>query len=166
MRKREATEEEKALFRAVVAGKVVLSRPKKPKSATGAVKSLRVSSNRPSGIDGNTAEKLTRGARAPEARIDLHGMTERAAHHALVSFILTAAGRGVRLALVITGKGARKIDPYAPFDMELERRARGVLKEMVPRWLHEPPLVRMIADIRPAHVRHGGTGALYVYLRK
>ena len=42
----------------------------------------------------------------------------------------------------------------------------GILRAMVPRWLHEPELARWVADIRPAHRRHGGAGALYVYLRK
>ena len=45
-------------------------------------------------------------------------------------------------------------------------RTRGVLKAMVPRWLQEPALVRLVADVRTAHRRHGGSGALYVYLRK
>jgi DNA-nicking Smr family endonuclease len=37
---------------------------------------------------------------------------------------------------------------------------------MVPRWLNEPELAGLIANISPAHARHGGEGALYVYLRK
>jgi DNA-nicking Smr family endonuclease len=42
----------------------------------------------------------------------------------------------------------------------------GVLKQMVPRWLKEPELAALIAAVRPAHTKHGGEGALYVYLRK
>ena len=53
-----------------------------------------------------------------------------------------------------------------PFDLELDRRTRGILRAMVPRWLREPALVRFVADVRAAHRRHGGAGALYVYLRK
>ena len=37
---------------------------------------------------------------------------------------------------------------------------------MTPRWLREPGLAELIADVREAHRRHGGAGALYVYLRK
>jgi DNA-nicking Smr family endonuclease len=37
---------------------------------------------------------------------------------------------------------------------------------MTPRWLKEPEMARFVADTRSAHVRHGGAGALYVYLRK
>ena len=53
-------------------------------------------------------EKLKRGQLAPGARIDLHGMTEAAAHGALLSFLPAAQARGVRLALVVTGMGNPK----------------------------------------------------------
>jgi DNA-nicking Smr family endonuclease len=109
---------------------------------------------------------LRKGALEPDRRIDLHGLTEAAAHRALLSFLRGAQRNGDKLALVITGKGARKPDPYEPFDLELESRARGVLKAMVPRWFREPEFATLIADYRSAHIRHGGGGALYVYLKK
>jgi DNA-nicking Smr family endonuclease len=118
------------------------------------------------GVNGNTAERLRKGALEPDRRIDLHGKTEAAAHRALLSFLRGAQRSGDRLVLVITGKGARTPDPYAPFDLELETRARGVLKSMVPRWFREPEFAEIIADHRSAHIRHGGGGALYVYLKK
>ncbi len=102
----------------------------------------------------------------PDTKLDLHGLTEDAAHRALVTFLRGAIVRGARLALVVTGKGLKPSAPDEPFDLELDRRTRGVLKAMVPRWLQEPELVRFVADVRTAHRRHGGTGALYVYLRR
>ena len=42
----------------------------------------------------------------------------------------------------------------------------GVLKQMVPRWLNEKAFAALISGSGPAHRRHGGDGALYVYLRK
>lgn len=165
MTKRKASDEEKALFEAVLSGKVALKTPRRLSLETPAIK-RKPSPKAPSGINGGTAEKLHRGDLEPDCRIDLHGMTENVAHGALIEFIARASKRGAKLALVITGKGMRKPDPYAPFDMELDARARGVLRNMVPRWLNEPPLVSLIADIRPSHNRHGGSGALYVYLRK
>ena len=63
-------------------------------------------------------------------------------------------------------KGARAADPYAPFDMELNLRSRGVLKSAVPRWLNEKEFAGMIAGTRTAHKKHGGEGAMYIYLRK
>jgi DNA-nicking Smr family endonuclease len=80
----------------------------------------------------------------------------------LWSFLQTAHKRGDRLVLVVTGKGAR----LSAGSFDLEPRSRGVLKTMVPRWLGEPQFSRLIADLRGAHRRHGGDGALYVYLRK
>lgn len=118
------------------------------------------------GLDGRTAERLRRGALEPEARLDLHGFTEAAAHYTLLVFLRTAHARGLRLVLVVTGKGAKPAADDRPFDLELNARTRGVLKTMTPRWLKEPALAPLIADIRPAHRSHGGAGALYVYLRK
>ena len=120
----------------------------------------------PAGVDGNTQERLRKGQLDPDARIDLHGMTEDVAHDRLLAFLRNAQRGGARLALVITGKGAPVRDEHAPFDMDADRRARGVLKSLVPRWLGEPDFAALIADTRTAHRRHGGSGALYVYLRK
>jgi DNA-nicking Smr family endonuclease len=120
----------------------------------------------PSGLDGRTAEKLRKGLLEPQARLDLHGLTEAAAHRALITFVKGAQARGLRLVLVVTGKGGRNEAAEAPFDLELDKRARGVLRMMTPRWLEEGDLVALVADVRSAHRRHGGSGALYVYLRK
>jgi DNA-nicking Smr family endonuclease len=121
------------------------------------------------GIDGNTAERLRRGQLEPQARLDLHGMTERDAHRALVTFVRAARLRKLRLLLVVTGKGGaaeRKNENETVFDLGLDMRARGILRNLTPRWLREPGLANMVADVREAHRRHGGAGALYVYLRK
>jgi DNA-nicking Smr family endonuclease len=37
---------------------------------------------------------------------------------------------------------------------------------MTPRWLKEAELAPLVAEVRSAHGRHGGAGALYIYLRK
>lgn len=165
MRKRSTTDEERKLF----AEAFREARPHKPAKA--AVKPapkpvLQIPQKHTGGLDGNTAERLRKGALDPDARIDLHGLTEAAAHRALLSFLRNAQKSGARLVLVITGKGARKPAPDEPFDLELESRARGVLKSMVPRWLGEPSFAELIADHRSAHRRHGGSGAMYVYLKK
>lgn len=120
------------------------------------------------GIDGNTAERLRRGVLEPQARLDLHGMSERDAHRALVTFIRVARLRKLRLLLVVTGKGSveRKSANDTAFDLGLDMRARGILRKLAPRWLSEPGLIEMVADVREAHRRHGGSGALYIYLRK
>lgn len=160
MTRRRTTEEERELFRAVVSGKAIHKKPspqpKSPKPKMAEKKALA----KATGVNGHTAERLRRGTIAPDAKLDLHGLTESTAHRALGSFLQAAHRRGDRLVLIVTGKGA------TDDALGLEPRSRGVLKTMVPRWLGEPQFARLIADMRSAHRRHGGDGALYVYLRK
>lgn len=114
----------------------------------------------PPRVDGRTHQRLKAGKLRPEARIDLHGMTLAQAHPVLVRFLISAHGGGKRLVLVITGKGKDRDDGGV---MPIRR---GVLRHQVPHWLHTPPLAQIVLQITPAHYRHGGDGAYYVYLRK
>lgn len=116
------------------------------------------------GLDGRTYQRLKRGQLEPEARIDLHGMSAERANLALQAFIGNALARGLRLVLVITGKGgARAGDgPAAPFMLP----PPGVLRRHSPRWLRAGPHGREIVGMWSAHPRHGGAGAMYVYLRR
>src|SRR3954465_2719892 len=74
------------------------------------------------GIDRRTAQRVRKGTIEIERRLDLHGMTEAAAHAALDRFIEQAWRQGARMLLVITGKGGAG-------------RGEGVLKRNLPRWL-------------------------------
>jgi len=113
-------------------------------------------------MDRNLHTRMMRGKLEPEARIDLHGMTVAQAHSALTGFILSAHARGLRLVLVITGKGrAKGPDHAAPMPVRA-----GVLKHEVPHWLRTPPLAPLILELRESHRSHGGSGAYYIYLRK
>ncbi|MEL6208907.1 MAG: Smr/MutS family protein [Pseudomonadota bacterium] len=114
------------------------------------------------GLDRRTAERLRRGEREPDARIDLHGMTAERAHRALDRFIGAAASSGARVVLVITGKGGR----HAPQDAPWLPPGRGVLRDAAPRWLRQGTHGHRILGIYEAHLRHGGAGAFYVYLKK
>jgi len=176
-RRREPTDEERTLFEAALKDATPVKTPSvqpkpgaakaKTKSAPTRAEAGRVATRgKGSGLDGRTADRLRRGVLEPEARLDLHGMTERVAHRALITFVRGAAMRGCRLVLIVTGKGGTPRAPDAPFDLELAGRSRGVLKALTPRWLAEPELSGFVADVRSAHRRHGGAGALYVYLRK
>jgi DNA-nicking Smr family endonuclease len=42
----------------------------------------------------------------------------------------------------------------------------GTLRHMVPRWLNEEPNRARVLAYSPAQPRHGGSGALYVLLRR
>jgi DNA-nicking Smr family endonuclease len=116
------------------------------------------------GLDRNTSEKLRKGKMSIDGRVDLHGMTQREAHSRLRSFLGHAHRKGWRCVLVITGKGSsvEKTDD-APF---MGTGRKGVLREEVPRWLAEPSLRRLVLDYRTAQLRHGGSGALYVLLKR
>jgi DNA-nicking Smr family endonuclease len=111
-------------------------------------------------MDAKAFTRLKRGKLVPEARMDLHGMTVDRAHGALNHFVLNAQAQGMRLVLVITGKGVRE-DPYDPMP-----RQRGVLKTQVPQWLRLAPLAQAVLQVSEAHRTHGGEGAYYVYLRR
>lgn len=156
-RKRITTDDERKLFEQVFKE----GRPIKPVAPKTTAKK-KASSSGPSGVNGATQDRLRKGLIEPDAHIDLHGMTQAVAHRTLFSWLSAAHRRGHRLVIVVTGKGNPKNDENAPWMAS----SHGVLKQMVPRWLNEPELAALIADVRPAHVKHGGGGALYVYLRK
>ncbi|MGR3502100.1 Smr/MutS family protein [Pseudaestuariivita sp.] len=117
-------------------------------------------SSAPVAMDARTHGKMKRGKLKPEARIDLHGMTQADAHPALIGFVLKAHASGKRLVLVITGKGSPDEAAWP-----IPRR-RGVLRQLVPDWLRQGPCGRVVLQVVPAHLRHGGDGAYYVYLKR
>ena len=112
-------------------------------------------------MDAKTHKRMKQGRLQPEARLDLHGMTLAGAHPALIGFVLSSQAAGMRLVLVITGKGRGGGD-----DPGLLPRRPGALRHQVPHWLQMPPLSGAVQQVTPAHHRHGGEGAYYVYLRR
>jgi len=103
-------------------------------------------------------QKLGRGTEPIDDRIDLHGMTQAAAHTALARFLVRAQHEGARVVLVITGKGARQSDDgYSE---------RGVLRRQVPLWLESAELRPFVVGFESAGAGHGGAGALYVRVRR
>ncbi|MET4127659.1 Smr/MutS family protein [Roseovarius sp. MBR-6] len=114
----------------------------------------------PVAMDRKAFERLRRGKLTPEVKIDLHGMTLDQAHGALTGFILRAHGQGRRLVLVVTGKGKHR-DDGGPIPVR-----QGVLRHNVPHWLRMAPLGPLVLQITEAHLRHGGGGAYYVYLKR
>lgn len=95
---------------------------------------------------GAAMRRAQRGITSPAARIDLHGHSLAEAHRLLVIFLAACAERRRGCVLVITGKG-------------------GAMRREVPLWLETPMLARHVAGYSLAHRRHGGEGALYVFLR-
>lgn len=118
---------------------------------------------KPSGkdLDKRTEEKFVRGELPIEGTIDLHGMRQEQAHKALINFIGNAITSNKRTVLVITGIGARSINPEHWMEDQ-----RGVLREKLPEWLASSPLDHNILRHVQARPKHGGAGAFYVYLRR
>lgn len=117
-------------------------------------------SKAPVAMDKKRYSQMKKGRIAPEARLDLHGLTLAQAHPRLTRFILEAASDGKRLVLVITGKGKSK-----PSSGPIPERL-GVLRHQVPHWLGMAPLRGHVLQVTEANLKHGGHGAYYVYLRR
>ena len=113
----------------------------------------------PTPLDRRTVNRLTRGLIAVDARIDLHGLTQVAAHRRLYDFLEEAQATGARVVLVITGKGKPGEGGYGEYE-------RGVLRRAVPEWLHSAAFQPIVTGFSEAGRRHGGAGAIYVRIRR
>ncbi|NBW76925.1 MAG: DNA mismatch repair protein MutS [Sphingomonadaceae bacterium] len=111
------------------------------------------------GLDGSWERKLAKAQLAPDLTLDLHGHSLDAAHARLDAGLSQAVAMGARLLLVITGKPR----PVAAAD---RGERRGAIRAKLLDWLAAGPHASSIAAVRPAHQRHGGSGALYVILRR
>ena len=111
-------------------------------------------------MDAGTHKSMTRGKISPEARLDLHGLTLAEAHPELIRFLMNAQSDGKRLVLVITGKGKDR-DDGGPIPSRI-----GALRHQLPHWLALPPLRHIVLQASQAHLKHGGAGAWYIYLRR
>jgi DNA-nicking Smr family endonuclease len=104
-------------------------------------------------LDEPTLEKLSKGKLPIEGRVDLHGLTQDEAYSLLFSFLHRAHAGGVRYVLIITGKGSSS-------------GGDGVLRRAVPAWLATPAFRHLVSSHDHAARQHGGSGALYVRLRR
>lgn len=103
------------------------------------------------GLPHRTLRDLRRGKFALQAELDLHGLTRDPARQAVVSFIAHCQSQGLRCVRIIHGKGLSSYNK------------QPVLKGSVGKWLTRCDAVLAFCSARP---QDGGTGALYVLLRK
>ncbi|MBL8628265.1 MAG: Smr/MutS family protein [Rhodospirillaceae bacterium] len=106
-------------------------------------------------LDAATARKFKRGKMPCDAKLDLHGLTLAQAHSGLISFIRSQSERGARSVIVITGKGSPNSE-----------RPTGKIKSELIHWLNAAPLRPLILAVNEAAPRQGGSGAVYVLLKR
>ena len=111
-------------------------------------------------IDKNKLSLLKRGKIKPEKILDLHGLTSVEAKTKAIEFTKINFNLGLRLLLIITGKGKIKIN-----DLNREELKPGVLRKSLKSWLYDSDLRPNILGIISSHISHGGDGAFYVYLK-
>lgn len=95
-------------------------------------------------------KKTRRGKVEVDIKIDLHDMTREQAFDALRRTLIRSYNHNKKTILVVTGKGLR---------------GEGVLRRSFPAWINHADIRPLIAEFAPAHQRHGGSGAWYVFLK-
>ncbi len=106
---------------------------------------------RRAGVQIGVFRKLKQGRYEMEARLDLHRLTVEQARQELFAFIREAVAYELRNVMIVPGRGTHSQAPEA------------ILKSYVNKWLPEFDEVQAYCSAQPMH---GGTGAVYVMLRK
>ncbi len=104
-----------------------------------------------SGIQQKVQKKLRRGDFPIEEELDLHGYTVNEAKTAIQDFLYECKQQQIRYIRIIHGKGYRS------------EQKIPVLKTHVAYWLPQHPSVLAFSS---AQAKDGGTGAVYVLLKK
>ncbi len=106
------------------------------------------------GLDPRLLSRLRRGEFAVQDHIDLHGMIQPDAKHALREFVIKSAGKGMRTVLVVHGRGLGSPG------------GRPVLKHATAQWLSHGEIGAHVHAFATARPQDGGAGAMYVLLRR
>ena len=109
-------------------------------------------------MDGSLAKRFKREEFKVEATLDLHGVTEKNAYELVCNFIKTSYNNKKRCVLIVTGKGLRESDELFS--------ERGILRKSVPLWLANDEIGYLVLAYKNPSEALGGTGALYILLRK
>lgn len=110
-------------------------------------------------IDRNTASRFVKGNYKIEARLDLHGYTEKEAFLAVVDFIKNSYIQNKRCVLIITGKGIKKDDtPWY--------ESKGVINQALLNWINHSDIRPFVLSIAQAKQSDGGNGAFYILLKR
>ena len=95
--------------------------------------------------------------------IDLHGFTLEEANKEVESFLIDCFDQKVSKVKIVTGKGLHSQNDKDPYIS----KKFGILKNSVPEFIkNNPSLTKIIKSITDAEIVDGGSGALYVFLKK
>ena len=95
--------------------------------------------------------------------IDLHGFTLEEANKKVESFLIDCFDQKVSKVKIVTGKGLHSQNDKDPYIS----KKFGILKNSVPEFIkNNPSLRKIIKSITDAEIVDGGSGALYVFLKK
>lgn len=111
------------------------------------------------GLDGGWDRRLAKGVLQPDVTVDLHGHSLSSAHGRLDSALELSIAAGHRAILLITGKARSD-------EERIRAGGRGAIRSAISDWLAASRHASRIATVRNAHPRHGGSGALYIILRR
>ncbi len=106
------------------------------------------------GIPERTFTRLKRGDYLIENKIDLHGRNTLQAKKEVLHFIKNSHAALKKCVLIIHGKGNTSPDHISK------------IKEHLPLWLSSKELSKYVIAFTSAQPSDGGTGALYVLLKK
>jgi DNA-nicking Smr family endonuclease len=106
------------------------------------------------GISRKILKKMKKGQIPVQDYLDLHGLTKQAAEKAVRNFLVKSHRLGYRCVLIVHGRGRNSPDQFP------------VLKEMLPKWLNRGPARKLVLAFATSRPYDGGTGAIYVLLRR
>ncbi|MBW1854298.1 MAG: Smr/MutS family protein [Deltaproteobacteria bacterium] len=107
-----------------------------------------------SGVNRKIMRRLKRGQIPVQDHIDLHGLTKQEAEEEVRDFLVQSHRHSLRCVLIVHGRGLNSPDSLP------------VLKERLPVWLNRGPARKSVLAFASARPYDGGTGAIYVLLRR
>lgn len=107
-----------------------------------------------SGLSRKLMRRLKKGQFPIQDHIDLHGLTKGEAEVRIRDFLIQSYRLGLSCVLVVHGRGLNSENNIP------------VLKERLPIWLSKGPAKKIVLGFSTAKPYDGGTGAIYVLLRR
>ncbi|WP_428774305.1 DNA endonuclease SmrA [Vibrio sp.] len=102
------------------------------------------------GLQDGVHKKLRLGKYPIQAKLDLHRKTLKQARDEVVNFLKQCIRMDIRTVLIVHGRGERSNPP-------------ALMKSYLASWLSQ---IKDVQCVHSAQRFHGGTGAVYVMLRK